>query len=71
MGMLARDSIIQKEQATLQSHPTAQGFLQLGQLLQEAARNSEAKAAYAQSIKLGESSGEAQKALDGLNAAQK
>jgi tetratricopeptide (TPR) repeat protein len=71
MGMLARDSIIQKEQATLQSHPTAQGFLQLGQLLQEAARNSEAKAAYAQSIKLGENSGEAQKALDGLNAAQK
>ena len=71
LGMLRMDEVILKQEEILRDHPTAEGFLQLGQLMQQAMRDSEAKAAYEQSIKLGDTSGEARKALEALNAGRK
>jgi hypothetical protein len=70
LGMLRMDEVILKQQEILRGHPTAGGFLQLGQLLQQAMRDSEAKAAYEQAVKLGDSSGEARKALEALKTKQ-
>lgn len=52
LGMLRMDEVILRQQEILRGHPTAEGFLQLGQLLQQAMRDSEAKAAFEQSISL-------------------
>jgi protein O-mannosyl-transferase len=71
MGMLRMDEVIQKLQQALRDKPTAEGYLQMAQLMQQAMRKPEAKAAYEQAIALGDSSGEAQKALNELNAEQK
>jgi len=71
LGMLRMDDVILKQKEILRDHPTAEGFLQLGQLLQQAMRESEAKTAYERAINLGENSGEAQKALEALNAGKK
>jgi protein O-mannosyl-transferase len=71
MGMLRMDEVIQKLQQTLRDKPTAEGYVQMAQLMQQAMRKPEAKAAYEQAIALGDSSGEAQKALNELNAERK
>jgi len=71
LGMLRMDEVILKQQEILRGHPTAGGFLQLGQLMQQAMRDPEAKAAYEQAVKLGDSSGEARKALDALSAGER
>jgi hypothetical protein len=71
LGMLRMDEVIQKQEEILRGRPTAEGFLKLGQLLQQALRDSEARAAFEQSIKLGDVSGEARKALETLNASKK
>jgi len=71
LGMLRMDEVILKQEEILRDHPTAEGFLQLGQLMQQAMRDSEAKTAYERSMALGDSSGEAQKALAALNGGKK
>jgi hypothetical protein len=51
--------------------PSAEGYLRLGQVLQQADRVAEARAAYEQALQLNPKLGEARKALDALNQQNK
>ncbi|MGA8153160.1 MAG: tetratricopeptide repeat protein [Terriglobales bacterium] len=67
LGVLRREHLIHDLTLSLGEHPRADGYLQLGQLLQQAGRASEARDAYQRSVVLGDPSGEARKALAGLD----
>jgi tetratricopeptide (TPR) repeat protein len=51
--------------------PTAEGYLRLGQVLQQADRTAEARVAYEQALELNPKLGDAKRALDALNQQSK
>jgi tetratricopeptide (TPR) repeat protein len=51
--------------------PTAEGYLRLGQVLQQADRSAEARVAYEQALELNPKLGDAKRALDALNQQSK
>jgi len=68
LGVVRRDHRIQDLQRSLAEQPRADGYLELGRLLQQAGRTNDARDAYQKSIELGDKSGEAHKALAELDA---
>jgi len=64
--VLRREHLIHDLELSLGAHLRADGYLQLGQLLQQAGRTADARDAYQRSVALGDPSGEARKALAGL-----
>jgi Flp pilus assembly protein TadD len=68
LGVLRRDHQIRDLQRSLAERPKADGYLELGQLLQQAGRTNDARVAYQRSVELGDKSGEAHRALAALDA---
>jgi Flp pilus assembly protein TadD len=63
LGVLRRDNRIRDLQRSLAEQPNADGYLELGQLLQQAGRTNDARDAYQKSVQLGDKSGKPHKAL--------
>ena len=63
LGVLGREQRVQDLKLSLGKEPTADGYLKLGQLLQQERRSDEARDAFRRSIALGDKTGEARKAL--------
>ncbi len=66
LGLLETEEGIDKLSALVSKHPTADGYLQLGQFLQQERRISEAQVAYKKALELDPNRGEAKRALQGL-----
>ena len=71
LGVLSRERRVQDLKLSLEKDPNADGYLKLGKLLQEAGRTNDARDAYTRSVALGDKSGEARKALAGLQLRDK
>jgi protein O-mannosyl-transferase len=73
--LTARDGLAQIELSdafrNVAESPSAAGYLRLGQFLQQAGRDSDARVAYKQALVLNPKFGEAQEALDDLNRRNK
>jgi tetratricopeptide (TPR) repeat protein len=70
LSLLEVEDGIDKMSRSLSSHPTAQGYLQLGQLLQEDHQISEAQGSYEKALRLDPNLTEAKQALLQLRSAQ-
>jgi len=68
LGVLRRDHRIRDLQQSLAEQPKADGYLELGRLLQQAGHTNDARDAYQKSVELGDESGEAHKSLAALEA---
>jgi protein O-mannosyl-transferase len=66
VGALQREQRIRDLQAELKEHASADEYFELGQLFQQAGRTEDARNAYQESVKLGDESGRARKALSAL-----
>lgn len=67
LGLLETEEGIDKLSALVSTHPTAYGYLQLGQFLQSNNRISEAQLAYQKALRLNPQLAEAKQALESLN----
>lgn len=66
LGRVLMDKKINELAQTLAARPTADGYLQYGQMLQQADRRDEAKSAYEKALKLDSKLAEARRALEAL-----
>ena len=71
LGVLGREHRVQDLKLSLEKDPNADGYLKLGQLLQQAGRTDDARDAFTRSVALGDKSGEARKALAALALSEK
>jgi len=67
LGILEREEGIDKLSTLVSTHPTADGYLQLGQFLQSDNRIVEAQVAYQKALRLDPGLAEAKQALEGLS----
>ena len=67
LGLLETEEGIDKLSAVVSAHPTADGYLQLGQFLQSDNRIAEAQSAYQKALRLDPGLAEAKQALEALN----
>jgi protein O-mannosyl-transferase len=70
LGLLETEEGIDKLSAAVSAHPTADGYLQLGQFLQSDNRISEALLAYQKALRLDPGLAEAKRALEALNVSR-
>ena len=70
LGLLETEEGIDKLSAAVSTHPTADGYLQLGQFLQSDNRISEAQLAYQKALRLDPGLAEAKQALEALNVSR-
>jgi len=70
LGLLETEEGIDKLSAVVSAHPTADGYLQLGQFLQSDNRISEAQSAYQKALRLDPGLAEAKHALEALNVSR-
>lgn len=70
LGLLETEEGIEKLSAKVSAHPTAEGYLQLGEFLQSDNRLAEAQFAYQKALRLDPRLTEAKQALEGLNVSR-
>jgi Tfp pilus assembly protein PilF len=68
LGRIGMDRRVAELSKAVAAHPTAQGYLQIGELQRDAGHDAEARSSFKQALKLDPNSAPARSALDGLTA---